>query len=652
MTKDKNIWVFDRSPASNRGRGADTIRMLFEGEGSLVKEGVQNAADQLRKTNKLSIPIGKIEINLAEFSGDEKEKIKDLIDWENLRRHCEAAVEKTPGTAESIDLSKAIDRLNDREINLRVLSISDFGTEGLADDFEGLADEAERDTNYTQLCRDEHNTSNNDETRSGSHGLGKIVNWKHSGINTVLFNSLTWRFKEKKDELHMRTCGQCLLWSHRLDEKTFDNAGYFGQEKTLEANVKTAISAWDDPSLANALGLSREVSKTSSGTSVTIIDYWDAENPDETGPETIDRLRADVERYFWPALQANSESSDSTTAPNLQVSLNYNVNGDARYQTAATSEEYISFKRALDEAPNTQIISGVDQIAAADGLDVTVRSKETPKEQVNAKMNVRLCSAPLNTIPESVADHVAKLRDRVMVIEYEKINISSEKEFDLCGVVALGFARGNEESDTVAHNFLRMYEPPAHDNWQFFQKVKVLFKDFRKLIGEITSTYRKSIKELTSKKVETEGQPVQLLSQLLNFGISGQDTNVRTTDTQPISLVGEEEILKATFNLKYTNQEETRRDEWSSKLTFNIKGANLRLIPVNIEFAGVEENVDARFSTIFGPKEGLLEHQVQLDIEGIDSVEVVAHLKPPQEFSVDEIVSGMTVDVRSTLVEE
>lgn len=645
----EKTWIFDRGPGSGKGRGADTIEMLFEGDGSLVKEGVQNASDQLRKNSKDAIPIGMINIDLAEFKGDQKEKIKDLINWQKLRKHCEAATIKNANSPEASALEAAIARLDDPNIPLRILSISDFGTEGLSDDFEGLETEEDRDTNYTRLCRDEHNTNNDDTTRSGSHGLGKIVNWKFSGINSVIFNSLTWKTRDNKNNLIMRTCGQCLLWSHRLDGKAYDNTGYFGQHKLIADNIETAVSTWGDDSIAAALGLVRPVQPEFSGTSVSIIDYFDESITDEKGAAVIQRLCEDVEKFFWPALQGETALPGK---PNLKITLTHSVNGETVYEQKAAQSDYISFKRALDDAPNTDVISEVDQVAAKDSIPITVRREDGANETVEAQMNVRLCSTPLKTLPHDLAGHVAKLRDRVMVIEYEKIKTAPKTEFDLCGVIALGFARGNDEEDKVTHDFLRLYEPPAHDNWNFFNKVRKKFRDFRKLILEINTSYKAAIKELSNKKIDTDGKPIPLLAQLLNFGITGDSMLTRTTNTRPVSMISEAGTLKARFFLDYTNKDATPRDRWKALLTFNIKGANLGMKPMNLELLSAEGTASSNYSCSFGPNDNVHENQILVEVNKMEELELVATLMPPNQFNCEEIISSMTVDVKSTLLEE
>ena len=68
---------------------------------------------------------------------------------------------------------------------LFILAVSDFGTIGLpGSDFE-------RKNHIYKLTRSAHITDDSQKNRDGSHGLGKGVFWKYSGIATVLFYSLT-----------------------------------------------------------------------------------------------------------------------------------------------------------------------------------------------------------------------------------------------------------------------------------------------------------------------------------------------------------------------------------------------------------------------------------------------------------------------------
>ena len=82
-------WIFDRGGASGRTSGANQTEKLFDGEGSLVKEGIQNAVDKISNAN-LSEP-GEILITLHELTGSKKTAFLTNLCWHDLKKHVGSA---------------------------------------------------------------------------------------------------------------------------------------------------------------------------------------------------------------------------------------------------------------------------------------------------------------------------------------------------------------------------------------------------------------------------------------------------------------------------------------------------------------------------------------------------------------------------------
>ena len=128
---------------------------------------------------------------------------------------------------------------------LHFLAISDFGTLGL------------RAMILTEkiifiASRDLLMSLKNQKNRDGSHGLGKGVFWKYSGLSSVLFYSLTCKDDVQNDpdplkqmalleqkELEHRFIGQSTLANHVIDGTEFMQAGFFGDIKSTEKGDAT-----------------------------------------------------------------------------------------------------------------------------------------------------------------------------------------------------------------------------------------------------------------------------------------------------------------------------------------------------------------------------------------------------------------------------
>jgi hypothetical protein len=176
-------WIFDRGGASGRTSGANQTEKLFDGEGSLVKEGIQNAVDKISNAN-LSEP-GEILITLHELTGSKKTAFLTNLCWHDLKKHVGSACldGEVPW---QLQMAKWYKNIEDINKPLRLLTFADYGPTGLMDD-----DDFDDKSDFMRLCRSEHSTDLETSERSGSKGLGKAVFWKNSGINTVIFGSLT-----------------------------------------------------------------------------------------------------------------------------------------------------------------------------------------------------------------------------------------------------------------------------------------------------------------------------------------------------------------------------------------------------------------------------------------------------------------------------
>ena len=302
----KRDWGFDRVGANKYDGGASVISKIFGSSSSLAKEPIQNAVDRISEANKNF--EGKITIEILEFSGKTKDKILEALGWSNLRPHIEAIISTDSG-AYADRLKKSLERIESDEA-LKFLAISDYGTLGIpGDDFN-------RSNHIFRLTRSAHVTDDSQKNRDGSHGLGKGIFWKYSGISTVLFYSLTCHediqqsssdtFEQKallnKNKLDHRLIGQASLANHQVNGIDYQQIGFFGISKDTE-DGQAIVSSWGQDDLIDLLGVVREEKNENTGTTILVMDFNDPKSEEEkNGSQEIDELEESATRWFWPAL--------------------------------------------------------------------------------------------------------------------------------------------------------------------------------------------------------------------------------------------------------------------------------------------------------------------------------------------------------------
>jgi hypothetical protein len=550
-------WIFDRGAASGRTSGANQTEKLFSGQGSLVKEGIQNAVDKISNAN-LSEP-GEIIITLHELTGSKKATFLKDLQWQSLKKHVGAACIDGP-VPWQLQMVQWYNNIENSAEPLRLLIFSDYGPEGLKgnDDFDEKSD-------FMRLCRSEHSTDLETATRSGSKGLGKAVFWKNSGINTVIFGSLTK--KNSTDEApNMRLFGQSLISSHIVEGKKYQPSGFFGELGHNE-DAECTVSIWDNHDLAQKLMLDRNPSIDKSGTSVMVVDYRDEEHVRSSGEEIITSLCNDVEKWFWPALSAwNKEPAI------VSIKLRFCTNLEEQCFKIASPENYKEFRDAVTANPTASTLSNPGDMAADDNVEAEVlKIHRDQKTAVKAKIGVRLTALSVGTLKDELRNTVALLRNLTMVIQYEPIKFPLSDGIEACGVVATGYAHGKEASDVITHDFLRQCEPPAHDSWKYSDDIKHI-RGAQTKRDNFIANYQKTIKQLSISEVGTTGRPVDALGAMLRFHGKGKVRAVRKVFLSETSLVSRDpkkgQIIvsfKLNFNTAGTGP-------WSRKLMFKIKG--------------------------------------------------------------------------------
>ncbi len=555
-------WIFDKVGPSGFNSGESVLTQIFSSSSSLAKEPMQNAIDRISEANS-NRAEGKIEIKLIEFTGTEKDEILKNLNWVQLQTHLDA-VAQTSSEQYSDRLKTAVDRVNG-ETPLRFLVVSDYGTIGLpGDDFD-------KNTHINRLTRAAHITDKEQKNRDGSHGLGKGVFWKYSGVSTILFYSLTHK---ENMEIEHRFIGQSTLAHHKIDDDEFIQAGFFG-EQVERGDGFTNGSAWGESNLLKKLELLRDKNKENIGTSVIVFDFDDPEvDEEQTGQNIIKSLMADCEKWFWPALSRKNANND----PALSLRLKFFRNGELKEELSPNLEKYNHYIEALDSEPEDEKITSPDMIAGSDiNVEVPLLKNNSQGKFKEAPISIRLKSfhAPINVkdIDKHQLNHVALLRRKTMVINYEEIKVKIDEGVAVVGVVAAGYARGNSDEDKLLHNFLRDMEPAAHDSWdKYYDKLKLYSHGARARRTEIIRSYKKCIKQICSKEVDTKGKTVPALASMLRFKGLGKKKKNYTVSASDIMVDKDtnNKLLKISFSL-YCNDIPSA-GTWKAGIKVKIKG--------------------------------------------------------------------------------
>jgi hypothetical protein len=443
-------WIFDALPASGAKRGGNPEDYAL-GDLSLdtmVREVLQNCHDQKLESDS---PVT-VEFKLCDLKGEERQKLLDAVAWEVLEGHLAGmAAHKNP-VGETF--ARELQEIHDREF-LRVLYIRDSGTKGL------IGGEDEGELNFGALCRHVLQTSEDDQERGGSYGLGKAVLWAFSGVQTVI---LTSRLSEPDKHGARRLFGRSNLSYHQAHGEDWEGLGFFGLEDPTGRN--RAVSAWeDDAALCAAdLGMPFDWSGEESGTGILLFDFDEPEiNDDRPLIEIAGEIRDAASRWFWPCLRNET--------------------------LVVRTEAFDGEEKVFDEESTTDLdeIRPFAQICMPGG---TIKSRleeegDLGQRSIDVKVPERYPAGgdegdPGGESPALVrlgllssdspwAGSVALIRGAGMVVDYWKPRAAADSDLNLYGVFLGGtiaaFGGPVEPKHRRLERFLRAAEPPAHNRW-------------------------------------------------------------------------------------------------------------------------------------------------------------------------------------------
>jgi hypothetical protein len=328
----------------------------------------------------------------------------------------------------------------------------------------------------------------------------------------VLFNSI---IHEDEDYDSPRLIGRAELPSHEVSDDWYTGSGWFGRREDLENGGCRAESVWDGKAteLATKLRLTRD----GSGTSVMIAGFRDPTRSEERSMEEFaEDILAASATYFWPALMGNN--------PRLSVSTT--VANDERDLVLSEDEELSNFIECYRASLRDRAGDALEEPGdiATRNIEVEVPPKQSGRESTTATATLAVRLAREDT--GDLSKCVAPFRNAGMVINYWDRSHVAVNARPFHAALICGEARdpGNPtESDSALEEFLRLAEPPAHDDWQSTEKLRETYKQgYAKAVNSLKRSVRDELADLTTPETSGSERGPDRLSRRFPINPRGQ----------------------------------------------------------------------------------------------------------------------------------
>jgi RNA polymerase primary sigma factor len=439
------------------------------------------------------------------------------MDFASLRAHIERA---SQGRARvSAKLRDGLRRI-DSEESLFLLRVDDYGTIGLSgeelnpnDD-----DEGQRSSPYAALVRNNLDNWKQTALDGGSFGLGKAVLWNCSDLSTVLFAS-----RVPGVDRGMRVVGRTELTWHTMDRSQWAGPGWFGSEQL-------GHSLWiTDAELLQDLQLDRETQlppgvepREAAGTSALVLAFRD---PDAEIRPDIQTLITEISRAaaenFFPAIVSDR----------LRIRVEHLVDGQVRSAVDVDPDRFVpEFCDSLRKHRTGEVTEELERPGEVTRKIITLRVPGTREDaeglepytnEMTAQcyLLVRLDENEAEGAHPRLANTVAMVRGRNMVTQYLNRDGVAMGARTFHAILLAGDAAGSDPAQLAAEQFLRLAEPPAHNDWSYQPALKVSFKlGSKQRLRELKDDITKALLDAVKPEVVAEDEGPEELRRLLQFG--------------------------------------------------------------------------------------------------------------------------------------
>ncbi len=422
-------WAFLRDgagilPASNM---ADALRAANLGPTDLlVREAVQNSLDERRPDSDGPVRI-RFERRVA--AGDDKERVVENLDLRALadrRAHF--------GTAHGWFArgNAVLDEIGNPDVGLPILTISDFGANGLGGRWNRRGSRDDRFFNLVLSIGGSHKWDDGLSARSlGSWGYGKMVFAMSSRIRTIAYYT-TFCPDDGAEGARCRAMASGFLPRHSVDGVDYAGQAYFGETSEEERNPRMPLTDAAAHDWARKLGVAGRAGDDT-GTTVVILAA-------EAG---MSEIVASCEKWWWPRMR------DPDAVRRVRFEFFDEGAAAADFNPRARPElgPFIDCYRVLQSGRGGEKFHLRPVVVQPVG-----------RRRKAGRLALKALDAPNGDAAEGeLTNAVALVRDG-LVVKYEK-RFAHEDKPPVVGV----FTPDGDHETMRAFVFS---EPPAHDEWE------------------------------------------------------------------------------------------------------------------------------------------------------------------------------------------
>lgn len=441
--ENKNLWKFSLIPGIEESTFNKVLEKFYDhGISGLVRENIQNSLDgKLPGSNKpvnVKIETGKIGKDEIPGLDDIKERILCLKGHNSY-------------TKETIDHMKKKMKIDE----VAYISFEDSNTKGLKGAKNGQSDSKE-DTwgiyAYNKGVHSEEEDETLEQSRGGSHGIGKIASNAASELHMMYFANC-----DEEGNKHLG--GTVQLIEHKHKDNYYRSTGYFTDVQNISDKI-TKFYPYEN-------NFGRVFAKDTRGLKIIIPFLRDQFNNEKEIIKTI---------------------CDSFFIAILQKKLEVDVNG--KVLDSNTIKKYIKNKEYYN-----QDIAEMKEEFTPLYLDTYIKKKPTDIEisDINTKYKFNLYFTYDEEIPKG---RVAIIRTIGMKIEDKKIKGNVNKPFN-----AVLIPKSNLED-----SFLKSLENESHTELGFEHiKDQKLQRNAKRFINNISKEISKIIEDEIKKSNPTDG---------------------------------------------------------------------------------------------------------------------------------------------------
>jgi hypothetical protein len=535
---------------------------------------VQNSTDQLLAAGS---PV-KVTFRFEELEGEDLAVFLREIGWTNgLEEHLEACA--TQENYDQLRLSRNLDKLRSRG-TMRILRVSDSNTNGLN------GPELGRKGNFCKLCRNEMIPSEGagNAGRGGAFGVGKSVYWAFSGFGTVVFSSV---FLDESGNEANRVFGRTYLPDHDLNGANFSGDAFFCVRDPRDQRVSMSYSQ-------AAIGPNSLLHRDDGdfGTSIIVLMYEELENEDEQPLDDVARrFRDAVVANFWPMIHEGL----------LDATVEWASRGGSGSETVLVPAEFDPLVRALCQSQKDDILvlepepEPLELGATAffsSQIVIPKRKKKGEEREAVPGAQVSVCVTRITedeklglvAFEERYKDmrfinRLANLRGAKMVVESREY--VSTGCFDHVGVVRTGRYRTSDadvpSDDEGVEQFLRDSEPPAHDSWQFVDKIRENYeRPYAKVVDEMFRGVATGLRMILRKVLKGDKDRPDGLAELLKGQPEGdigrtKKFHFRTSEME-CAFDLPNKVVTCTAKVRRIGDAKLKRTPWTATLQLEADG--------------------------------------------------------------------------------